>query len=489
MPRTTILLALLATLAFAAPAAASSTTSVGIADDGEMLKGSDAQVNEIAQRWKAMGVDTVRIFARWAAVAPAVDARAKPQGFDARDPGDPGYHFGAIDRAVTAVRAAGMEVMLNITGSGPCWATSRPSRCDNAGKRRAGRYTSRHYPSPSAYADYAEAVSRRYAAQVDTYILYNEPNQTAWLQPQATCVRRRCTPESPHVYRRLVQAAIPRIRSADPPAKVLIGALAPYGKTLLPTTSARYYNATVRPLDFIRAMGCVDSRYRRIRTGSCRGFRPVQADGFAYHPHGIRLAPNRKSPNRGDAQMGDLSRLTSVIDKVTRRGGLRVRGARRFPLYLDEYAYQTNPPDRFVGVSLGRQASYLQQGAYIAWRNPRVMNLTQYVYRDDPGSDRGWQSGLLTSAGAPKPSLEVFPIPFWAQKTARGQVQLWGQVRPGSGVRDVVLQRRSGSTWVPIATVSTNQDGYYAATIAQSRATTYRAVTPAGATARRFVIG
>jgi hypothetical protein len=178
-----------------------------------------------------------------------------------------------------------------------------------------------------------------------------------------------------------------------------------------------------------------------------------------------------------------------VLDKVTRKRGVKVRGASRFPLYLTEYAYQTNPPDRFAGVSLTLQAKYLREGAYLAWRNPRVQNLTQYVYVDEPGSGSSWQSGLFRTDGTPKPSLAVFPNPFWAQKIKTGTVQLWGQVRPGSGARSVELQRRSGNSWVTIQTVTTNSRGYYYANVSNARTTTYRAVTPAGATATGTIFG
>ena len=57
---------------------------------------------------------------------------------------------------------------------------------------------------------------------------------------------------------------------------------------------------------------------------------------------------------------------------------------RKFDVYLTEFSYQTSPPDREVGVSLGRQARYIQQAAYLAWRMPRVRNLTQYQWRDEP---------------------------------------------------------------------------------------------------------
>ncbi len=222
---------------------------------------------------------------------------------------------------------------------------------------------------------------------------------------------------------------------------MLIGALAPSGQ------NPRSRNATMRPLTFLRALGCVDRRAQRDRRGPCAGFRPAAADGIAYHPHGVRRAPDARAPNADDAGLADLGRLEALLDAVQRAGGLRntLGRTRRFDLYLTEYGYQTDPPDRFAGVRPAQQAAWLQQGAYMAWRDPRVRTMTQYVWRDEPTGPNGagWQSGLRFADGRPKPALRSFPQPFWADRTvARRAARLWGQVRPG-GSHAVGVQRRT----------------------------------------------
>ena len=62
-------------------------------------------------------------------------------------------------------------------------------------------------------------------------------------------------------------------------------------------------------------------------------------------------------------------------------------------LWLTELGYQSNPPDRLLGVAPALQASYIAAAAYKAWATPRVDLLIQYLYRDEPTADR-WQSGL-----------------------------------------------------------------------------------------------
>ena len=103
---------------------------------------------------------------------------------------------------------------------------------------------------------------------------------------------------------------------------------------------------------------------------------------------------------------------------------------RRFNLYIDEFGYQTNPPDKLAGISPTQQDQWLQRAAYQAWRNPRVKLFSQYLWRDEPrglnSTYSGWQSGLRYADGRAKPALKHFITPF-ALDSARGR--LWGQVR------------------------------------------------------------
>jgi hypothetical protein len=440
--------ALLIALVVAAPASAASRMDVGMADDGVLMHGSDLEALAAVFEWRELGIDVVRIHARWVGHVPEPLSPVRPLGFDPRDPEDLGYNWSRLDRAVSLVRSAGMRVILTVTGSGPLWGVRDPSQ----GSPRVD-------PDPAQFADYAHAVARRFGGQVDEYIIWNEPNLPLWLQPQSTCTApRRCTPHAPHLYRRLVQAAEPVIRAADPGARVMIGALAPRGE------SGRSRNSELRPLAFLRAMGCVDARHRRVRTGPCRGFRPAQAYGLAYHPHSTRSGPTAPARHADDAQMGDLGKLVRAVDAITRANGLRSRApGGRFPLYLTEWGYETRPPDTVRGVSAARQSLWLQQGAYLAWRNPRVRNLTQYAWRDEPYrvNAAGWQSGLRYVNGRRKPAFATFKVPFWAERVDRRTVRAWGQVRPGVGATVLIERSAAGGAWIPVTDVRTDARGYF----------------------------
>ena len=458
-----VVLILAAALA-AAGSAQARTLQVGIADDAGLFQGGRV-ADDLVEDWRQAGVDTARIQISWARVAPNADSPVAPLGFRAEDHGDPLYQWSHVDGAIARLSRVGIKPILMIDGPPPLWASGN-----------SGRRNPRYRPSATAFARFAFAVASRYASAADEYILWNEPNLPVWIQPQATCGERRCTPISPNVYRAMVRAAYPAIHLADNGARVLIGALAPAGGDLKST------NANMRPLAFLRGLGCVDADLRPIRRGGCRGFQPAIADGISYHPHSTRHAPTQPYAHPDNADLGSLRKVERLLDRLQRAGRLQGTSA-PLSLWLDEYGYQTNPPDRLRGVSPGAQDRYLQQAAYIAWQNPRVVNFTQYLWRDEPvGGGRkytGWQSGLHDSEGEPKPALAHFDDPIWVD-FRRGVV--WGQVRPG-GVREVTVQRRlAGSTtsWETLATLATGPDGAWQISTPAVAFATYRAVADGG---------
>jgi hypothetical protein len=431
-------LALAATLAacLLAPAAASAnaTLETGLADDDIVLK-SPSVADRYAADWAAAGVDDVRVHVGWREVAPDPDATLPPRDFHASDPAV--YAFGGLDRAVSVLRAHGLHVTLSLWGPAPVWASQDPSRRD-------GRWK----PSPEYFRAFATAVAEHFAADVDRYEIWNEPNHPLWLMPQ----RSNGSLVSPKLYRELVLAGAPAIHAADPGAQVLMGALAPSG------SDSRSSGAAVRPLAFLRSLACVDSRYRTLRSGTCNGFAAPAADAFSLHPHGIKLSPDAHARSRDDAPIGDLGHFEAVLDKLTKMRRLKVVGASRFPLHLTEFAYQTNPPDPFLGVPPSTQAAWLSRSAQKAWADPRVRSLTWYVWKDGAlgRNGSGWQSGVLRADGTAKPALAAFRFPFAASAT-----RLWGIARPG-GAHSVAVQghARTGS-WRTLITLQTGPAGAF----------------------------
>ncbi len=438
-----ILLVILA--AGSSAAGASPRLETGIADDRLMLSGG-AGVPAVAGLFAALGIDSVRLHARWIAVAPRPNDRRRPADFDPSDPDDPGYNWAALDLAIRSLRVVGIEPVLTITGSGPVWSSRAPER-DNP----------RYKPDPQQFAQFAGAVARRYGKAVDRYLIWNEPNVPGWLEPQYACRDGRCIAVAPHLYRDLFAAAAPAVLAADPGAQLLLGSLAPRGG------EPRSANTQTRPLAFLRALACVQADGRRDREGPCRRPRRVRADAFAYHPHPIARSPTEPAPHPDDAAIADLPRLEAALDVASAAGVVRPRRGRRFMIHLSEFGYQTRPPDP-LGVSLAQQARWVQQATFLAWRDPRIASITQYEFQDEPGERRatgldGWQSGMVGLDGRVKPLLLAFPQPFWID-VRPGLSRFWGQVRPGGSNR-VALQRREGPGWRTVRRLRTDRRGFW----------------------------
>ena len=95
-----------------------------------------------------------------------------------------------------------------------------------------------------------------------------------------------------------------------------------------------------------------------------------------------------------------LGNISDLIREVT-----RLYGNKR--IWITEYGYQSNPPDRLFGVSWAKQAAYLTQAFALARKNPRIDMMLWFLLKDEP-SLGGWQSGLLTINGKRKPAYNAF---------------------------------------------------------------------------------
>ena len=411
-------------------------------DDQLLLGASQAKVERHMITFRRLGVDRLRVSAFWNQIAPASTSRRKPSGFNGANMRDPRYNWLFLDRVISSAARQGLRIMVSITTPAPIWATGRTSRPNPLWR-----------PSAAEFAAFAEAVVSRYAPYVDHWGISNEPNQGGWLQPQSD----RSGLVAPHLYRAMVHAAYPRIKRLDPTSVALLGELASSGRR------GRGRRTPIRPLIFLREMACRDARYRPIRRGRCRNFKPLPIDALGHHPYQFFQPPNRPSLNPHDAAIGDTGRLMRVVDRLVRRRALDPRRGRRPSVFYTEFGYQTNPPDPFAGVRLSTQSRYLQQAAYVAWRTPRVRALNQFRLTDGAldGSGvrrfREFQSGLVFRRGGNKPAYRIFPHPF----VITGN-RFWGQVRPG-GRHTVRVQRSPGrgGRFRTISQVETNGRGYF----------------------------
>ena len=170
--------------------------------------------------------------------------------------------------------------------------------------------------------------------------------------------------------------------------------------------------------------------------GMARGARParrVRAESVSGRP--------RRDPDHATCSTAAISRW-----RCCRRFAPTSRATSASkPLWLTEYGYQTNPPDRLLGVSYALQAAlYGRGGPPRLAAEPGVTVLIHFLVRDEP-SLGGWQSGLFTRRRRPEACVPRVRAAARAGLAARRERDLWGQVRPGSGPRAYVIQRAVGS--------------------------------------------
>jgi len=440
-------------------------------DDAELLHRSPQRIAATLDDLRRLGVDWLRVTAGWSVIAPEPQAARKP-AFDATD--HTAYPAGAwrrLDRAYEMSRERGLDVAIDIAFWAPRWAVKAPgSRNDRQ----------RDTIDVDAFADFAQAVASRYPRAV-AFTIWNEPNHPVFLLPQWERADGAWRPKAPHDYRAMVRAAVPRIESAAPDALVLIGATSSVG-------SARGDDAGDRmsPLTFLREMACVDERLQPLTRRECEGFEPLPGDGWSHHPYSLELTPWERDPRAANVRMGDLARLTGLLERLHEGG--RTRNS--LPLYLTEFGYQTNPPDPTWQVSLADQARWLPEAERIARAQPNVRSVAQFLLRDlpeRPGPDlrarwRDYQSGLRFDDGSPKPAHDAFALGLVARRAGDGRVAFWGLVRPGSGPRPARVEvREADGSWRTLAGERTDAAGTVEATVDVDPSRTFRLVSGARA--------
>jgi hypothetical protein len=323
-------------------------------------------------------------------------ARKKPA--NARNPNDPAYDWSQFDPVLKGLHARGITPIVTLYGA-PRWSN--------------GGHAPNWLPR-SGFGSFAYAASKRYP-WVRLWTVWNEPNTRVF-----------SIPVSPSLYvRRLLNPAHALLHAANG-RNVVAGGV----------TSPRKSPSGVSPTAFMTGMRAAHARL----------------DAYAANPY-----PSRKTETPFHDPCSHCTTLTMAHLPQIRSLVTRLFGART-PLWLTEYGYQTNPPDRILGVSPARQATFIGQAALRVWEQPGTTVLIHFLVQDEP-SLGGWQSGLFTARGAEKPALRAFALPLAQQSRSGTRTVLWGQVRPGSGRRPYVIQRWTGSRWANIGSVKRTGTG------------------------------
>jgi hypothetical protein len=379
----------------------------------------------------ALGVHSMRVVLYWHDVAPEPDSRVKPK-FDETDPAS--YDWSAYDPVLDGIKARGWTLLLTVSGPVPRWAT-------NGARDTVTR------PSPAEFQKFVHAVAARYGSKVDTWSVWNEPNQPQFLLPQYSPHK---TPLSPRIYRNLFFAAQRGLADAGlGDARVLLG-----------ETSPRGTGKVVAPLTFLRGALCLNSRYHKEK-----GCAKVRAAGYAHHAYTTGQGPTFKPSQPNDVTIGVLSRLPKALDRAAKAGAI----TGHLPIFLTEFGIESTP-DPVRGVSLQRQSEYRSISERIAYETPRVAAFSQYLLRDDapkagvPLLERypGFETGLFSYQGKHKPSFDGFRLPLAVARKGSSKVSLWGLVRPATGATTASIEVRSkGGSFHALTTVHTNASGYF----------------------------
>jgi hypothetical protein len=484
---------------------ASSTQETVIQDDVQLIYSSPARVAQHLQEIASLGIDRIRVSVVWSLVAPNADSARRPQ-FNAKDPA--AYPAGAWDRYDTIVHLAaqlGIRVDFQLSPPAPAWAVDSSDGTQG--------YSWSRDPSAALYRDFVTAVGLRYSGtyvakvprsepqlgvlgilpvlgsqpatpgtsevipRVDYWEIWNEPNEASWLNPVARQVGRRQILVAPVLYRGLAAAAGSALASTGHG-----------GDTILFGETASF--APIEPAAFVQAMYCLNSADRPLRgqqakdlscspSGDPSQFLAQHPElftftGYAHHPYQFDVPPSAAPGRPTDVTLSDLPSFERALDGVFRAYGRLPRGG--MPIYLSEWGYKTDPPNPFVKTSTAQQAVWLNQGEYMAWRDPRVRLLGQFLLVDDGprtsapvGSRKYWgtfQTGLLYLDGRPKPAYASFRIPIWLPNARHGpRVTVWGQLRPADHATyqwaRLEFRPQGSRKWRPVRSIQTaNPEGF-----------------------------
>jgi hypothetical protein len=303
-------------------------------------------------------------------------ARRKPD--DATDPSDPAYNWGIYDRTVNYAAQYGIKMLFTVYGTPP-WANG--NKGPNVAPTNFRALQDFAFAAATRYAGDFPAEDGRPLPAVRFWTAWNEPNEPFELSPQYKRVHGKFIVESAHNYAKICNAVYAGVHSTELSGeKVACGVTAPAGNNC-----ARCSRSTIDPLAFMRA----------AKAAGMRRF-----DAYAHHPYA--RSPLETPKTRARPRSVTLANI-GVLEKQLKK----LYGSK--PLWITEYGYQTNPPDRAFGVSWAKQALYLKQAYAIARKDPHIQMMLWFLLKDEPFLG-GWQSGLMTTSGRLKPAFNAFRL-------------------------------------------------------------------------------
>ena len=354
-----------------APAASASRTMlVGILDEANVLYGDPYTTFPILRQLRT---EVVRVNLYWGGRFGVASERPA----SATNPRDAAYDWTLYDRTVHFAAQYRMRVVFSIYGT-PGWANG--FRGLNRAPRNFADLRNFAYAAARRYSGSYRGPDGRILPAVKMWLAWNEPNNPVLLFPQYVRRNGRWVAQAARDYARICNAIYNGIHATSVRGeRVGCGVTAPRGNNA--PASVR---PSISPLVFLRA----------AKAAGMRRF-----DVYAHHPYYLRKneSPTTRSRDGNAITLANIGRLIAEVQRLYGRK----------QLWITEYGYQTNPPDRALGVPYSTQARWLTQAFRIARRHPRIDMMVWFLLKDDT-SRNGWQSGLLTPAGRRKPAFDAF---------------------------------------------------------------------------------
>jgi hypothetical protein len=261
--------------------------------------------------------------------------------------------------------------------------------------------------------------------------------------------------------------------------QILLGETGPLGQGI----------ARTPPADFYRALFCMGAKGRRLtgsaarQVGCTSKMRRLPVTGVAHHPYTKGAAQDLMAKQHSnDITIANIPLLRRVLAQGAHVKAISHSAASQ--ILFTEFGVSSTPPakPRSYGVSLSRQAEYINQAEYLAYLNPAVRAIAQFQMEDDKyaaGSAGGkltFQTGLRFAAsktqlasgqpGEPKPALLAYKIPLFVVDKGKS-LTIWGGVR---GLDTGSVKLLNGSRTIKTVRL---RSGYFTTTI-KRRSGTWR---------------
>jgi hypothetical protein len=446
---------------------------VGLQDSGFQASLTSAASKLDYRALGAVHGSTIRMDLPWPNIAPG--GSTMPTGFNPTDASDPKYNWSAIDEDLRLAAERHLRVILTFAGA-PTWAQPAGEPANLRQEYGEGMWD----PSAYDFAQFVYAAAVRYSGlfpdplhpgqdlpRVKYWEIFNEENLPMELD----------APNVVEEYRSLLNAAYGVLKLVNTTNVVVTGGLAPV--SFLPPVSTA-------PLTFAEELMClqqVGSKF--VPTASCPN--PAQFDVFAIHPYSLASTPTLHALDPGDVLVADMGEVKTLLDTADRLH--TIAPSITHQLWVTEWSWFTNPPQKQVGDAPATAARYVDWSMYEMWQ-AGVSMIIWFTVADEPGPASAESpsfvngGGLYTSSDKPKLTLQAFSFPVVAS-VSRGRGFVWGRAPVSAPVR-VVVERAAGKRWQSLGTVRTASDGVFEFHFQARVNGTYRAVVVHGPTSLSY---